>query len=90
MRLQGGWSAALRCAAHLFARSFTERWEGKKAGAPAEAVRVVADELEKLSSLEPVSPEFQVRCSGVGCGGVSGTSQHWLHTWLAAMLARAS
>jgi hypothetical protein len=39
---------------------FTERWEGKKSKAPEEAVRVVADELEKLSGLEPVSPEFNV------------------------------
>lgn len=34
---------------------FTERWEEKKAGASEEVRRVVTEEMEKLSSLEPVS-----------------------------------
>ncbi|KAG1661222.1 hypothetical protein FOA52_008267 [Chlamydomonas sp. UWO 241] len=39
---------------------FQERWDAKKALAPADACRVVEEELQKLSGLEPVSPEFNV------------------------------
>eukprot|EP00879_Flechtneria_rotunda_P013415 GHRR01014005.1.p1 GENE.GHRR01014005.1~~GHRR01014005.1.p1 ORF type:complete len:539 (+),score=198.08 GHRR01014005.1:193-1809(+) len=39
---------------------FNEKWEPKKAAAPEEVQRVVQDELDKLSGLEPVSPEFNV------------------------------
>ncbi|KAJ9508111.1 hypothetical protein QJQ45_021406, partial [Haematococcus lacustris] len=41
-------------------QKFQERWDAKKGLAPEEAVRVVAEELEKLGSLEPVSSEFNV------------------------------
>ncbi len=39
---------------------FQERWEPKKALAPEDARRVVDEEMQKLSGLEPVSPEFNV------------------------------
>uniref|UniRef100_A0A383VUK5 Lon protease homolog n=1 Tax=Tetradesmus obliquus TaxID=3088 RepID=A0A383VUK5_TETOB len=40
--------------------NFTAKWEPKKAAAPEEVRKVVSDELDKLSGLEPVSPEFNV------------------------------
>ncbi|KAF6254413.1 Lon protease C-terminal proteolytic domain-containing protein [Scenedesmus sp. NREL 46B-D3] len=40
--------------------SFQAKWEPKKGAAPEEVRKVVSDELDKLSGLEPVSPEFNV------------------------------
>ena len=36
------------------------KWEPLRAAAPDEARRAVQDELDKLSGLEPASPEFNV------------------------------
>lgn len=43
-----------------FSNRFQTKWEPKRYAAPEDVRRVVADELDKLSGLEPVSPEFNV------------------------------